>query len=245
MFKNSLGELVARETCIFPLITFDPMKKLYTCLGTGFFIHPFGGFVTAKHVFFDNDGQHRPTLYGIQSLADGKRVMRTLKHLAVHETADVAIGMLGDAKNNNEFNRSPPAASSFILSFGELNEGDQVSTYAFPNTTSEWTEDGAQEFTFQGTWQEGVVEAYHPEGLGLVRNPCYQTTMRVDGGASGGPVLKGATVYAVNSSGMDFMDGDTMSCVTPVNLLKDLRLPGSNGPLSVQQLAERGYIVVR
>ncbi|SFW82754.1 S1 family peptidase [Chitinophaga sancti] len=243
MFKNSEGKLVPKEASIFPLITFDPKSKVFNCVGTGFFITPFGGFVTAKHVFFKNDGTHRPTLYGVQSLEDGTRVVRTLKHLVVHPNADIAIGMLGDAKNNDRFNQNPVPASAFCLSFQPLQTGDAISTYAFPNTQNEWLDDDHQQFTFQGVWSSGIVEDFHPNGMGLLRNACYQTTMKIDGGASGGPVLHNATVVAVNSTGMDLGDV-AISSLTPVTFLKDLSVPSENGNIPIPDLIAGGYITV-
>lgn len=243
MFRNSDGRLVPRETSIFPLITFDPTSKVFTCLGTGFFITPFGGFVTAKHVFFKNDGTHQPTLYAVQSLEDGTRIVRTLKHIVVHPEADIAIGMLGAARNNDAFNRNPVAASAFRLSFQPLQIGDEISTYAFPNTQNEWLDDDHQQFTFQGVWSPGVVEDYHPNGMGLLRNACYQTTMRLDGGASGGPVLRNATVVAVNSTGMDLGDA-AISGVTPVTFLQDLSVPVDNRNFSIPELIAAGHIAI-
>jgi len=243
MFKNSEGRVVPREASIFPLITFDPTSRVFNCLGTGFFVTPFGGFVTAKHVFFKNDGTHQPTLYGVQSLEDGTRVVRRLKHLVVHPDADIAIGMLGNATNNDAFNRNPAPASAFRLSFQPLEIGDEISTYAFPNTQSEWLDNDNQQFTFQGVWSSGVVEDYHCDGMGLLRNACYQTTMRLDGGASGGPVLRNATVVAVNSTGMDLGDA-AISGVTPVTYLRDLSVPSGNGNISISELIAAGYIVV-
>ncbi|GEP93712.1 Trypsin-like peptidase domain-containing protein [Chitinophaga terrae (ex Kim and Jung 2007)] len=243
MFKNSEGKLVSREASIFPLITFDPQKKDFRCLGTGFFIHPYGGFVTAKHVFIKPDGTHQPTLYGVQSLEDGTRIVRELKHLVVHPNADIAIGFLGDAKNNDAFNKNPVPASAFQLSFASPNIGDEILTYAYPLTQSEWLDDDNKQFTFQGRESAGKVEEYHKDGFLSLKNACYQTSMRIDGGASGGPVMKGAYVIGVNSTGMDFGD-DAISCITPVSFLQDLAVPSGDRLVSIPELINAGFISV-
>ncbi len=74
MFKNSLGEDVDQEVPIFPLISYSPDKNIWKCVGTGFFIQPLGGFVTAKHVFYDNSGKNLPTLYAVQTTVREKDI---------------------------------------------------------------------------------------------------------------------------------------------------------------------------
>lgn len=244
MLMNSNGEQISNETSIFPIVSFDPGRRVFTCLGTGFFITPTGGFITAKHVFIKPDGTHQPTLYGIQSFEDGTRSVRVLNHISTHMNVDIAIGMLGHVVKENGFEKNTSSAPFFQLSFDRLKVGDEITTYAFPNTKSEWLEEGKQAFTFKGIWSTGVVEDYHQDGFGLLKNSCYQTSMRVDSGASGGPVFKDSKVVGINSTGMELFGNDFISGITPVWFIKDLVVSDKGRELSVSELISEGHIIV-
>lgn len=243
MFKNSLGEEVDQEVPIFPLISYNPDRNVWKCVGTGFFIQPLGGFVTAKHVFYENDGNHLPTLYAVQTTAAGERHVRTLKHFVPHPWADIAIGFLGKRRLQGGQNVTPEVSVPFTLNFAALNVGDYVRTYAFPLTETEASDDGSHQFTFAGKWSAGTVVDCHEEGSPLVRNKCYQTTMTIEHGASGGPVLKDDLVVGVNSSGMNVMEGEIpISFITPIEFILDLSVPQDDRMIPVKELIDGGSI---
>lgn len=220
MFKNSLGQQVSNEGSIFPLVTFFPERQSFKCLGTGFFITPRGGFVTAKHVFFQNDGTHVPTLFGIQSLETGERIVRTVVNFVTHKNADIAIGHLGGATIQNI--PEIPLASVFIISTQELSIGDEIKTYAFPLTETTYPGATLTEFKFLGRWSVGKIIDYHPDGMSLLRNACYQTSMKIQDGASGGPVFKDNYVIGINSTGMDVEpESEPISAITPINFIRE------------------------
>ena len=82
-----------------------------------------------QSIFFQNDGSHVPTLFGIQSLENGERITRTVVHIVIHPVADISIGHLGGpAVQNIPEIPTPPV---FIISTKELNIGDEVKTYAY------------------------------------------------------------------------------------------------------------------
>lgn len=68
--------------------------------------------------------------------------------------------------------------------------------------------------------------------------------MRIDRGASSGPVMKGACVIGVNSTGMDFGD-DAISGITPVAFLQDLKVPFGDTMVSIPELAEAVCCLLR
>jgi len=47
-FRNNLGDIISAIELVFPIVEKNEDGS-YTAIGTGFFIHPAGGFVTAKH----------------------------------------------------------------------------------------------------------------------------------------------------------------------------------------------------
>ncbi len=246
MFTNSQGKNIDQEEPIFPLITYNPKKDVWKCVGTGFFIQAMGGFVTARHVFFDKQGQHLPTLYAVQTTSKGERHIRTLKHIVPHPNADIAVGFLGDRRTKGGKNIQPEIATPFTLSFEQLATGEKIRTYAFPLSEAENLETGESVLTFQGRWASGEVVDFHPEGAAMVRNRCYQTTMHIDHGASGGPVLKNNLVVGVNSSGWDVMEGEVpISFITPIDLILDLSVPEDGTMKPIKDLIERGMIAVK
>jgi len=99
-----VDELAFREMQgIFPLILFHKASESFHCLGTCFFIHSAGIFVTAKHV------------------------NRLITKLCIHPGADIIVGTVGKAlhpRTAAEVNYE--LAPSCRLSFKQLDNGDGV-----------------------------------------------------------------------------------------------------------------------
>jgi hypothetical protein len=246
MFKNSFGTETHQEEAIFPLLTFLPDKNTWKCVGTGFFIQALGGFVTAKHVFYDNKGNNFPSLYAVQTTSKMERHLRVLEHFVPHQDSDIAVGFLGKRRIKGGQNLTPEIATSFMISFEKLNLGDLVRTYAFPHTQSQNIEYGKTEFTFAGKWAGGSIVEYNEDGSPIVRNRCYQTSMNIEHGASGGPVLKNDLVVGVNSSGMTLPEGEIpISFVTPIDFILDLSVPNDKELISIRELIENGSISLK
>ena len=245
MFTNSKKQEVDQEEPIFPLISFNPITKTFKCVGTGFFIQPLGGFVTAKHVFFDSNGRNLPTLYAVQTTSSRQRHLRVLRHMILHPDADIAVGFLGSRRLEGK-NIEPEVATPFTLNFENLNPGDKIRTYAFPLTETQDLDNDKVEFTFSGKWATGEIVDFHEEGSPLVRNKCYQTTMKIEHGASGGPVLKNNLVVGINSSGMDLLEDNVpLSYITPINYILDLSVPSGDKLISIKDLIDNGSIAAK
>lgn len=245
MFKNSFGKETYQEEPIFPLVSYNPETDTWKCVGTGFFIQGYGGFVTAKHVFFENNGDHLPTIYAVQTTSNMERHIRSLKHFVVHPEADIAVGFLGKRRLRG-VDVTPEIATSFTLNFEKLNVGDHVRTYAFPLTEKKNLNDNQVEFTFAGKWATGEIVDFHEEGSPLVRNRCYQTTMTIEHGASGGPVLKNNLVVGINSSGMNLPEGEIpISFITPIDLILDLSVPNNGHLIPIKELVANGSITAK
>jgi len=246
MFKNSLGTKTLAEELIFPLVSFNPDSNIWKCVGTGFFIQGYGGFVTAKHVFFDNTGEPLPTMFGIQSTSSNELHVRPVENLALHIHADIGVGMLGKRRMKGKINIEPVIAPSFTLNFHRQKNGDNVRTFAFPLTETQTFENGEFEFTFIGKWSVGQIVDFHEEGSPMVRNRCYQTNMDIEHGASGGPVLNNDLVIGINSSGMEVMESESpISFVTPIDLILDLSVPYGKDSISIKELTKNGSIHIK
>lgn len=247
MFKNENGIIIGHERVIFPLINHDLSKNDFNCIGTAFFINSLGWFITAKHVLHDNNGKFFKTMYGVQSLSNGKQVSRQVKQISIHPEADIALGILGDdAFDGNAKPVEHELTPILELSLPMLSIDDEVSSYSFPNTKKHY-EQHLIHFNFTGLWTKGKIEDFLPEGSPVVRNACYQTSMQIDPGASGGPVFKGNQVVGVNSSGYELFAGESpLSFITPIDFILDLNLEDDDRVLtSMETLIKHNYIKFR
>lgn len=231
-----------KET-VFPIVTYDPETNKWKCLGTGFFISPVGAFITAKHLFMDSDNKMEPTLYGIHNINNKEYHVRIVKKLVVHKNSDFLIGLLGNRKLSTKKDVHPQLSKFSVLDFEPLQTGDEIYTYSFPNTTREDFQNESTEFTFNGTFSYGKIIDFHPNGSPVVRNKCYQTNMKIDSGASGGPVFKKGYIVGVNSSSFALPENEEpISFITPIDYILDLIVEENGEKISVRDLIKEGYI---
>jgi S1-C subfamily serine protease len=242
MLKTDEGLEFKEGQSIFPIIVFIPELGKFKCIGTGFFITPLGGFVTARHVLFDNNNKPYPNYYGVQRLSNDHAVTRVARDLLYHPNADIALGMLYDGydgmANKKEYELAPSLTLSFKTKFAA---GDKIATYGYPNTELD-INNPKYTFNFLGNWSEGSLIDILEESP-IVKNKCFQTTMHFDSGASGGPVFKDGKVIGINSSSMDLIKGeDPISFVTPINYLLNMKVKSGEKLFSIKQLVEEKYI---
>jgi S1-C subfamily serine protease len=230
------------KTTVFPIVTYNPETEKWKCLGTGFFISPVGAFITAKHLFMDSDNKMESTLLGIQNVNDKEYHVRSVKKLIAHKNSDIIIGILGKRRIKSK-DVEPELSKYSVLDLEPLENGDEIYTYSYPNTLSEDLVDNAKEFTFTGTFSKGKVIDYHENGSPVVRNRCYQTNMKIDSGASGGPVFKKGYIVGVNSSSFSLSDDDEpISFITPIDYILDLIVEENGKKISVRELIKNGFI---
>lgn len=247
MFKNENGTIIDHERVIFPLIFHNVPKEDFRCIGTAFFVNTLGWFITAKHVLYNNQDEVLKTTFGIQTLSDGRQVARPVKQLSIHPFADIALGILSDdAYDGHARPVMHELAPTFELSLSMLSVQDEICSFNFPNSKKTY-EKHLVHFNFKGLWTTGKVESYLPDGSPIVKNACYQTSMQINNGASGGPVFKGDQVVAVNSSGFELSgDESPLSFVTPIDFILDLNLEDDNGLLvSMDTLVKQNFIKFR
>lgn len=229
-FKDSEGNLHKGEDVIFPILTKDKNGN-FEFLATGFFISASGDFVTAKHVVFDKNNIPFNPLYIVQS-NKGQHVIRYVEFIFPHPTADIVYG-----KVNNiilyKGNRVPFKSQEipFQLSNRILEIDETIQTFAFPFSKIIKTEE-SEIGRFQGDWFTGRVTDYLPNGRDIIFLPdtCYQTTIKILGGASGGPVIDANTiVVGVNSTGYAFCEEEEdLSFITPISKILEI-VPIING----------------
>lgn len=238
---------------IFPIVTQRP-DGLFVAIGTGFFVAENGIFVTAAHVVTAIlDGQGNVTgPFGIfQFLPDNHVSLRPIHRATRHRVADVAVGVATPMHHNTT--GAPIPNKILTLAASPLSVGSPVCTYAFQKT--EIQPGKPQIVRFNPGFFEGVLREHHPQGRDkvLLPGPCFLTTMVIHGGASGGPVIgPNGTVFAINSTGVKFDDGDELSYVSCISEVLDLAipnvvLPGSPLPrtTTLREMRDLGFVISR
>lgn len=244
MLKNSIGEEVNHEQAIIPLISFNKRTRTFRCIGTAFFVNSSGVFITAKHVLYDSNDKMFEMIMGVQALSTGTIVSRQISHLCIHDTADITIGKFEDKAydgNAIEVEYEPPPP--FILSFQPLELNDEIMSFGYPRVQKEAV-DTKTTFKFTGIWTSGIIKEYCPDGGFLLRNRCYQTSMHIENGASGGPVFKKSYVVGINSTGWLLEEGqEPLSYITPIDYIYDLQFEFESGKLvTVKELIDQNLI---
>src|SRR5579863_4549181 len=195
IFKDTDGNEIFPIDAIFPIIKNHQGKTSF--VGTGFFINPVGGFLTARHVLPANSDE-LSSYFAVQTVEGEHHFIRKIQIFFPHPTADIGIGILHGKlmQYGIEKFRSP-----LSISLDELKIKDDVKTFAFPETTLDSVAE-EQILNVKGTWKEGKIIEYLPHRP-MFNGPCYMTSINVESGASGGPVLSNGLVVGVNSSGYD------------------------------------------
>lgn len=244
------GVALDPNEAIFPIVTQDE-SGLFRLIGTGFFISQNGIFVTAKHVVTEMlDTKGDPTgPFGIfQFLPDNHYYLRPIHRATHHEIADVAVGVAWPMHLNET--DQPLINKLLTLASKPPETGAKVSSYAYPNTT---IDSGLpQVISFNPNFFDGQIVEHFPNGRdrAVLPGACFHTSMVIQGGASGGPVIgPGGTVFGINSTGFDDESISYVSCISDVLDLQltGIRLPGEVVPRSVtpRELSSRGFIVFR
>lgn len=244
------GETVNQNEVIFPLVAQEAGGR-FRLIGTGFFIAENGLFASAKHVLLDvidGKGNQTAAIGLIQFLPGDKYILRPILRCVSHDIADVAVGVAAAATHNETGTPLPNKLLRLTTEHPQV--GKPVATYAYPKTV--FSGDRPQRLHFYPAYFEGRIEAYFATGRDrvLMPAPCFQTSMHVHGGASGGPVVgSDGAAFGINSTGYDGTNCSFASCIT--NILT-LRIPGVTTPrntsgrgVSVQELAEEGFVIVR
>jgi hypothetical protein len=230
-----------KET-VFPIVTYNPETNKWKCLGTGFFISPVGAFITARHLFMDKDNNMEPTLSGIHNINNQEYHVRPVKKMIIHKDSDFIIGLLGKRRLNSQ-DFEPELSKYSVLDFDPLQTEDEIYTYSYPNTIREDFDDESSEFTFTGTFSHGKIVDFHEVGPGILQNRCYQTNMKIDSGASGGPVFRKGYIVGLNSTSFTLPEGEEpISFITPIDYILDLIVEENGKEISVRELIKNGYI---
>jgi hypothetical protein len=129
--------------------------------------------------------------------------------------------------------------------------GEHVSTFAYPATKVVGEPAAETAIYFEPLWYGGRVEKIHLKARDRILLPgrCYQTSIHIHGGSSGGPVLNSkGCVCGINSTSINSMPD--VSFVSMVEDLLPLLVPGTaffdeeDGKVTVRELVKRKFIKI-
>lgn len=228
---NQKGQLVDPAYAIFPILRQHKDVSKKEIVGTGFFVADGGIFITAKHVLESayEKGPDAPYFLGIiQFMFDGKFTERALRQICWSNSADIGLGVCQEAKHNvtGALLENP----KIRIGLRQPKVGEKISTYAYPDSTAEHLGDRTAIHTFPHFYDGQIVEDF-PVGRDSAQLswPCFQTSMHIHGGASGGPVFDSSGMaIGINTASWD-PDTD-ISYVTKIQAA--LALPINNVILS-------------
>lgn len=228
--------IIDHSGAIVPLISEDREKSELFFIGTAFYISQTGILLTAKHNLFNRQGEQFNNLGVFHLLPDQKFILRPVLKVAYNSEYDIAY-LLPSAIFVDE--TTILGSDAVVLSDTIPELGDQLGTYAYPNSIMK---DAVGEVN--PTFYLGDCTEFHPNGFGLLKNPCIQTTIHIKSGASGGPVFdKNGRVFAVCSTGFDLVEGEEpISFVTPIFPTFNFLLEDDSGRTTVAELINQGVI---
>ncbi|MCK9614986.1 MAG: serine protease [Candidatus Omnitrophica bacterium] len=245
--KTGKGEEADPSLAIFPILKEVDGKRLV--VGSAFFITNTGIFVTAKHVIkdvFDERGKQKYPIFGLQILPDDKYIIRPVLSCYSNTKSDVVVGAL--EQQRHKITGEPRSNKLLVLTLIEPKQGARIVTYAYPGSKTE-IEGNVQTLTLKPEYYDGVLEDYLPEGRdkSMLPFPCYRGSIRIIGGASGGPVMdEQGRVFGINCTGFE---GTNISFFARINEILALRVDDLviNGvhrdSIDIIELAERKVII--
>ena len=246
-FSDPTGNEVHGFEAIFPIIRQVNGDRL-DFVGTGFFICENGLFVSAKHVLrepFDDAGEQTHPIALVHFFPSNKYLVRHILWCSSHNIADVAVGLAEPVFDNETGGQTRNKVLTLTTYPPPI--GETIVTYAYPKTRVENVE-LTQVLNFRPAFYEGKLEEYLPNGQGLLKGPCYRTSIFIHGGASGGPVVgRSDRVFAINST--SFQGAENYSYVSRIDELlslevRNLKLSSGQEVKStkVLELAQCGWI---
>ena len=228
---------------VFPIIK-QLDSELLEFVGTGFFVANFGIVATATHVIkdaLDSDGNQSNPLMIVHFVSQNEFLFRRIIKATHFKNGDVSLCLLdqyNDKKTGKLLQNNALTLTTRIPAVGE-----EILTYAYPNTVVD-----IDRIHSAPALYNGVITEYYPQGRDQVMmpKPCYQTSMIIHGGASGGPVFStGGGVFGINSTGFE---NEEISFVSRIQELLLLSFPKGSiltletpSDISVVELAKYGH----
>jgi len=193
-------------------------------LGTAFFISPPGAIlVTAKHCLFDSGTKPWKDLAICQFFEDKTYILRPIRE-AYWNSSDVAILVPRELNRKSTGERVRNPVPTLAVSYPTA--GTPIASFAYPSSIMNIVGEKQIKLSVNDTWHFGQIEDFHPEGTPMLRNPCFQASMEIKGGSSGGPVAnQQGQIFAINSTGAETTpEIAAYSFLSPIDLCFDIHI---------------------
>ena len=212
-------------------------------IGTGFYITRYGLFPSARHVFDDiiEAGDRSGKTLRIFHDTGEKIHIRHVTKISIANQADIVMGQADNFLA--KFPDDPLLNVRAKLTLEVPKTATKLVTFAYPrNKLLDFTDRSKPVTMFASRFDGEFVCVEDPPKYDEHQVETYQTTVPIEGGASGGPFFDEAgRVFAIARSSMDFKgsehEGATTSLVTPLRHCLHLGL--GNLPLSERSLEFR------
>lgn len=197
-------------------------------VGTGFYITRYGLFLTARHVFDHVIQSRDPGAHTIRVFHDtGTHIhIRHVRRFCWSHEADVA---LGEADNFiDRYPADPLVSLRGRITFDVPREGEPLVLFAYPrNHLLDLTEKSKPVPLFADRFDGRFVGIRAPGNSPSNKVELFQTTIQIEGGASGGPVFnENSDIVGIARSSFDFgvVEDEPVSFVTPLRHCAALNL---------------------
>lgn len=239
LMTDGLSSVYKLEEAVFPIIK-EINKENWEIIGTGFYITHNGVIATARHVLADVIDEKRKKqkhpIFFPHFCEDGRWFVRQITQAILADNGDVALGLPTEFKHNKTGKLLRNKVLTLTTSVAKI--GEKLITYAYPKSYTK-----KNEVHCWSNYYEGKVVKYYPKGRDRVMMPtaCYQTSINILPGASGGPVFSpSGHVVGINSTSFD--GAQDISYVSCISRLLRLSIPVNDNNCTIEDLSKIGYV---
>ena len=229
MAKNADSTKVNPRAVVVPIMKEIETGKLMI-VGTGFYVTRYGLFLTAQHVLNElvmNEPKKLDVGYILHPVGNNNFThhIRRIRNVSFLQIADLA---LGQAENFvDKYPDNPLLNLRPYLTTEVPYIGSPLITYAYPaNKILDFTQNEKAPEVCSDYFEGKFLE--HAQSGPFMPYPHFRTSIKIKGGASGGPVFSGGRVIGVNCRGWDFGKsdkGENLSSIVPVVKALQMLLP--------------------
>ena len=221
------GKIISPQDGVVPIMKEIERGKLQI-VGTGFYVTRYGLFITAQHVLNElviNEPKKLGVGYILHIASDKEVHLRRILGASLLQPADLALcqaeNFVDKYPDNPLLNLQPHLTTEVPYI------GSPLITYAYPaNKILDFTQNEKAPEVCSDYFEGKFLE--HAQSGPFMPYPHFRTSIKIKGGASGGPVFSGGRVIGVNCRGWDFGKsdkGENLSSIVPVVKALQMLLP--------------------